>query len=168
MRKLFRVAMMFAAVAVPALSADQHCETGKGILQARIEVPTWIGDVHVVIGETDVLTGAFRPIAPPQRTGESGIGLETGLKLKFDFGAQGSISFEVPNGITLQPAPGPNGSAEYRGIAKVIEGTGRFEKTTGTLLIDGMYILWFEDPQNPATVWGRWNANLTMRLCKAR
>jgi hypothetical protein len=147
-------------------AAQNDCEPVKGMLQARLENGRWAGDVHLVAAETDVLTGAFRPIQPPQSSNADGIGVETGLKFQFDFGDQGSISVEIPYGITLRPAPGPAGHAEYRGVGKIIDATGRFDKRAGTLLMEGMYILWF-DPSDRSNVWGRWNAQLTMRLCKA-
>lgn len=97
--------LLCALVIGTAMAAGQNdCEPVKGMLQARLENGRWAGDVHVVAAETDVLTGAFRPIQPPQSSNADGIGVETGLKFTFDFGDQGSVSAEIPYGITLRPA----------------------------------------------------------------
>lgn len=166
--KQLRYAAALAITLSGLALADNKCQNFRGVLQGRLEAPAgWMGDVYGALDETSVMTAAVRGTILPVTSADSGVGLEQGWQLLWDFGAEGTITTEIPYGLVLKPAPGPQGYGDYRGVGKIVGATGRFDKSSGTVLVEGPYVVWFLTPGDRSTVQGKWNATVTFRICKA-
>jgi hypothetical protein len=169
MSKLFcGVAAMLAAAGLAC--AEEKCQTFRGVLQAYFDasVRNWVTEIHGVLDDAKMLAGGTSAIQRLTTSIDRGIGIDRDGLLLWDFGVDGSLTIEVPIGLHLRPAPGPHGFGLYRGMGKIVDGTGDFVKTTGTVVYEGPWVLWFETPGDATTARGRWNAEVTMRICKAQ
>jgi hypothetical protein len=164
-----------AILMVGVAQGQENCQTLRGMLQGRLELPAgWVSQVYGTLGEAgvlDVLRGELRAIEPGNTVSDSGVGTELNVKYRLDFGANGSIVFQVPYGLLVEPPNAPRGPGigTYLGVGKILSGTGRFQSgfwsATGTVLMEGPYVVWFDDPSNPATVQGRFSATVIIRAC---
>jgi hypothetical protein len=77
-----------------------------------------------------------------------------------------TFTYEVPNAVFPAP-PGQGGLMRYIGnTAKIVQGTGRFLSASGNLNITGPAIAWPDNsPNNPIGFLGRWNAELSGKVC---
>jgi hypothetical protein len=73
-----------------------------------------------------------------------------------------SFTYKVPQAFVIWPAGKSLGS--YKATANVVKGTHRFASASGQLEIAGPFILW-ADPNSPFGVSGRWNGDLSGRIC---
>jgi len=73
-----------------------------------------------------------------------------------------SFTYKVPQAFVIWPAGKSLGS--YKATANVVKGTHRFASASGQLEIAGPFILW-ADPNSPFGVSGRWNGELSGRIC---
>ena len=165
MKKLLFVGAVLATAAVAA--AGEKCQTMRGVLQSYLDPAQklWVNEIHALVDETTMVTGAMTPIIRASTTIDRGIGVDAGGVSLWEFGADGTLTTEGGIGLHLRPAPGPQGFGLYRGMGKIVDGTGMFKKATGTVVFEGSWVLWFL-PGDPPTPQGRWNADVTMRICK--
>jgi hypothetical protein len=125
-----------------------------------------VNEIHGVVDDSTMVTGKMTAITRATTTIDRGIGIDRdGLQL-WDFGESGTLTVELPVGLHLRPAPGPHGFGVYRGMGRIVDGSGGFTKSTGTVLYEGPWVLWFETSGDTTTAKGRWNAEVTLRICK--
>ena len=75
-----------------------------------------------------------------------------------------SFTYEVPASVFPKP-PGQDGLGLYSGnTAKIVSGTGKFAAASGNLNVGGSYLTW-RDSGSPFGVSGRWNAELSGKIC---
>jgi hypothetical protein len=115
-----------------------------------------------------MVTGKMTPIIRAGTSIDRGIGIDRDGLQMWDFGEDGALTVELPIGLPLRPAPGPRGIGVYRGMGKIVDGTDGFSKATGNVLYEGTWVLWFLSPGDSTTAQGRWNADVTMRICKGQ
>ncbi|MCL4850946.1 MAG: hypothetical protein KJZ78_06135 [Bryobacteraceae bacterium] len=167
MNKLLYIAVGTLAVAGFG-RAEEKCQTIRGVLQAYLdpEVRFWVNEVHGVLDDTRMVVGKMTALAPATTSIDRGIGIDRDGLQMWDFGEDGALTVELPVGLHLRPAPGPQGFGVYRGMGRIVDGTGPFANATGTVLYEGSWVLWFLTEGDSPTPQGRWNADVTMRICK--
>ncbi len=150
--------------------AEQPCQTLRGVLQAYFDasVRSWVNEIHGVVDDTKMVAGNMTAIVRVTTSIDRGIGIDRDGLLLWDFGEDGTLTVELPVGLHLRPAPGPQGFGLYRGMGMIVDGTGGFAKATGTVVYEGSWVLWIVTPGDPTTAQGRWNADVTMRICKGQ
>lgn len=183
MRRKIMVALTVVFIAaivsflIPALGskaqAQQNCPSFQAILQGRfpLEAPLplrdgdgWGGNVYGFLGD-EPLVGIY--------SGDDGtvswhkwVGMGKGGTYKFAFGPlDNNNTFTiVATQATFPNPPGifPSGGM-YQANWKIAQGTGRFQYATGNMFAKGPYIVSTTD--NWATVFGRWNAEITGNIC---
>jgi hypothetical protein len=169
----FVFAVAVVAFLLPALGpraqAQQACTEFRAIGQATLPTPhpllptdTWGGDVYGNLGG-EFLSGIFS--GNDGDTSEHGMtGMGTNGSYTFVFGTD---SFTMEVGHAAWPsAPGKVGFLDYRGQAKIVEGsgTGRFQYASGNLQWAGPAIVW-PDQSSPFGVQGRFNAEIRGNIC---
>jgi hypothetical protein len=168
MRLVYGMAALLAAAAV--LSAQEKCQTVRGVLQAYFDpsLRAWVNEIHAVVDDSKMITGKMTMKTPSTTTIDRGIGFDRDGVQTWDFGEDGTLTVEVPVGLHLRPAPGPEGFGVYWAMGMIVDGTGGFAQATGTVIHEGPWVLWFVTPGDRTTAQGRWNAQITMRVCKAK
>ena len=163
---IFTVAV--AALLLPAAAqAQQDCLEFRAIGQAALPSPydlvegedTWGGDVYGSLGG-EFLSGIVSG-NDGDLSGHGVTGMGTNGSYTFVFGTD---SFAMEVGHAAWPsAPGKVGFLDYRGQAKIVEGTGtgRFQYASGNLQWAGPAIVWF-DEFGPH---GRFNAEIRGDIC---
>ena len=149
--------------------AQQGCTEFRAIGQATLPSPydliegvdndVWGGDVYGSLGG-ELLKGIF--------SGNDGTSYEHGVTTVgtngtyvFDFGIVGSFTMNVSHAAWPIP-PGKVGLIEYRGTAKIIQGTGRFATAAGNLEWRGPAIVLFTPEGYPD---GHFNAEINGFIC---
>ncbi len=164
------LAVAVAAFLLPALGpraqAQQACTPFRAVGQAALPTPhpmlptdTWGGDVYGSLGG-EFLSGIFS--GNDGETGGHGVtGMGTNGSYTFVFGSD-SFTTEVAHAAWPFP-PGKAGMGDYRGTAKIVEGsgTGRFQYAWGNLEWSGPFIVWFDQ----LGVHGRYNADIRGNIC---
>ncbi len=149
----------------PPAQAQQACTELRALGQATLPTPhpllptdVWGGDVYGNLGGQFV-TGIF--------SGNDGNTMGHGVtnqgrdgSYTFVFGPD-SFTIEVPHAAWPFP-PGKGGLGYYRGAAKIVQGTGRFQNASGNLNWSGPFIVWTFDGEN---FHGRFNAEIRGNIC---
>jgi hypothetical protein len=166
MKLAYSLAVMLAVAGLA--SAEEKCQTLRGVLQAYFDasVRGWVNEIRGVVDDSTMVAGKMTSITRATTTIDYGIGIDRDSLQLWDFGEAGALTVEVPVGLHLRPAPGPHGFGVYRGMGRIVEGSGGFEKSTGTVLYEGPWVLWFEPEGDSTVAKGRWNAEVTLRICK--
>jgi hypothetical protein len=142
---IFVFAVAALAWLLPATAqAQQGCTEFRAIGQATAPSPyilvgddMWGGNVYGSLGG-EPLSGIFSG-NDGDLTGHGVTGMGTNGTYVFDFG---SDSFTMVVSHAAWPAPpGKVGLLEYRGTAKIVQGTGRFETAAGNLEWSGPAII---------------------------
>ncbi len=165
---IFVFAVAVTAFLVPALGpraqAQQACTEFRAVGQATLPSPhpllptdTWGGDVYGSLGG-EFLSGIFS--GNDGNTWDHGVG-STGKSGFYTF-VFGSDTFTMEVHAAFRFAPGKVGLGEYRGAAKIVQGTGRFENASGNLDWAGPFIVWTPDGEN---YYGRYNAEIRGNIC---
>ncbi len=165
-------AVAVAAFLLPALrpraQAQQACTPFRAIGQAELPTPvplnpddTWGGYVYGTLGG-EFLSGIVSG-NDGNTFGHGVTGMGTNGSYTFVFGTD-SFIMEVAHAAWPFP-PGKAGMGDYRGAAKIVEGsgTGRFEYASGNLNWTGPFIVW--TPDGGVTWQGRYNAEIRGNIC---
>lgn len=166
----FVVMVVILLFTAPVLVAQENCLQLRIIGQAQFPAPEllrpgdgWGGEVvAMVTGETTPLSGKF--------SGSDGtviwrkvIGMGKDGSYKFDFGEAGTFTTHVTNAV-YPITPAKLGFGYYQAAHKIAEGTGRFQNTSGNLLVAGTYFFWLDD-SSPDGGYGRWNPDIMGQVC---
>ena len=163
---------MVALVAWPppaGAQAQQGCTEFRAVGQATLPSPytlvigednVWGGQVYGSLGG-EFLSGIF--------SGNDGTAYQHGVSTvgtngtyKFVFGSD-SFTMNVSHAAWPFP-PGNVGLGEYRGTAKIVQGTGRFATAAGNLEWKGPFIVFA--PETPGEMpHGHFNADITGFIC---
>jgi hypothetical protein len=165
---IFVFALGAAAFLLPALGsraqAQQACTEFRAIGQEALPTPhpllptdTWGGDVYATLGG-DFLSG----IVSGNDGDMSSQGVGVTAKNGFYTYVFGTDSFTVEEHAAAGWAPGKVGLGDFRGEAKIVAGTGRFENASGNLTVAGPFIVWSPDGEN---YYGRFNAEIHGSIC---
>ncbi len=158
------VAFLLPAVG-SRVQAQSACMEFRAVGQAILPTPhplkpddVWGGDAYGTLGG-QFITGIF--------SGNDGIGNEHGVPgmgrdglYTFVFGTD-SFTMVVHHATWPFP-PGKVGLGYYRGTAKIMQGTGRFQNASGNLDWAGPFIVWTPDEVN---YYGRYNAEIRGSIC---
>ena len=168
---IFVFAVGAAAFLLPALGqraqAQQACTPFRAVGHAALPTPhplspddTWGGDVYASLGG-EFLSGIFSG-NDGDTAGHGMTGMGTNGSYTFVFGTD-SFTMEVGHAAWPFP-PGKVGLLDYRGQAKIVEGsgTGRFLYASGNLQWAGPAIVWSPDGEN---FYGRFNPEITGSIC---
>jgi hypothetical protein len=157
-----------AAFLLPALGpraqAQPACTEFRAIGQATLPTPhpllptdTWGGDVYGSLGG-EFLSGIFSGNDGNQSwQGAGGTGKNGSYTFVF-----GSDSFTMEVHAAFGFPPGKVGLGDYKGAAKIVQGTGRFENASGNLQWAGPFIVWSPDGEN---FYGRFNPDIRGNIC---
>ena len=165
----FVFAVAVAAWLLPAAAqAQQGCTEFRAIGQGTLFSPydlvdgpdVWGGEVYGSLGG-EFLSGIF--------SGNDGTAYQHGVSTvgtngtyKFVFGSD-SFTMNVSHAAWPFP-PGNVGLGEYRGTAKIVQGTGRFATAAGNLEWKGPFIVFA--PETPGEMpHGHFNADITGFIC---
>jgi hypothetical protein len=168
---IFAFAVAVAVLLLPAAAQAQgQCTEFRAIGQATLPSPysllvggpnVWGGDVYGSLGG-EFLSGIF--------SGNDGTSYEHGVSnvgtngtYVFNFGPDGSFTMNVSHAAWPFP-PGKVGLGDYRGTAKIVQGSGRFATAAGNLEWRGPFIVWL-DNNSPFGVQGRYNAEIKGFIC---
>ena len=119
----------------------------------------WGGNVYGSLGG-EPLSGIFSG-NDGDLTGHGVTGMGTNGTYVFDFGLVGSFTMNVSHAAWPAP-PGKLGFLEYRGTAKILQGTGRFETAAGNLEWSGPAIVFMPEGEPPH---GYFNAEIKGFIC---
>jgi hypothetical protein len=168
---IFVLGAAVAAFLLPALGpraqAQQGCTEFRAIGQASLPAPiplhpdtdTWGGSVYGSLGG-EFLSGIFSGNDGNQSwQGAGGTGRNGSYEFVF-----GSDRFTMEVHAAFGFPPGKVGLGNYRGSAKIVEGsgTGRFANASGNLDWAGPFIVWTPDGEN---FYGRYNAEIRGNIC---
>lgn len=126
----------------------------------------WVGPVQLALGPDEVLIGKVSEYdGEPGPSHHTGQGRDTG-SYYFDFYEQGSFVVRYTHAVwpnLPQFKAAATGTFHANGEVDITAGTGRFVKTTGSIITDGPFLAWNLDAPNPPS--GRFNNTITGKLC---
>lgn len=158
------VAFLLSAM-VSQAQAQSACTEFRAVGQATLPTPhplkpddVWGGDVYGSLGGQFV-SGIF--------SGNDGNTTQHGIT---GMGRDGSYTFVLgTDSFTMEvhhaawPFPlGKVGLGYYRGTAKIMQGTGKFQNATGNLDWAGPFVVWTPDEVN---FFGRFNSEIRGSIC---
>lgn len=176
----FTFALLAGALLWPSLGAQAQgqsgCKSFHAIVQAELPSSTplyrpgvfdvWGGPLHGMLGDqlllNAVLSGNDGETFPH---GVNTVGRGGSYTICTDNPAcTNTFTYEVPNAVWPIP-PGHGGFLNYIGkTAAIVGGTGVFASVSGNLNVEGPGIVW-EDANAPFGFYGRWNGELTGKVC---
>jgi hypothetical protein len=155
--------------------AQQGCKQFDALAQASLPSSTplfktvdiWGGLLYGMLGEELIPQGALSG-NDGQDTwhGAIGIGRDGSYTVCVNYPAcSDSFTYEVHNAVFPFP-PGKAVGFYIGNTAKIATGTGRFISATGNLNVSGPAFAWPDsDPSNPLGARGRWNVQLSGKVC---
>jgi len=174
------IAFLLLFIASPMYGGGpDNCVAVSGIAQVRLldfgnpdwvggrPGDPWVGPVQLVVGD-EIFLGKLS-----ENDGEygpsNGTGQSRGGSYFFDFDTQGSFiveynNSEYPNKPKFLPSYGV-GKFRSQGSVNILNGTGRFTKTTGNIMTDGTFVAWNIDQPGVVVPSARFNNTITGKLC---
>jgi len=186
MRRISVVALAFVFVLAFALAlpivpgsevqANQKCKAFHGFVQGRLPTPnpfastdTWGGPVIVNLdgeflqGGMSGNDGTEYPHGPVSifKGGEYKVCLTSAAAWGGANDCLDSFTYKA-QALVIWPTGKFLGS--YKATANIVKGTNRFASASGQLEVAGPFILW-DDPNSVFGVSGRWNGEISGRVC---
>jgi hypothetical protein len=160
-RHLLGAAALAAGLALTPLPAQQACLEYNAVSPMALEDPAkgYTGPTYAKLGDEVLIDkgDGIPTLVPPTTTCQDGVCAEWGARMKTDFGNGDTITIEVIMAVYDTPPV----FGMYRGWNRIVEGTGRFEKATGTLYDSGPFFAWIDDKG----IHSRFNGKTTGKIC---
>jgi len=162
--KLLSLALLVVLVSVPALAQNGKCEPLKGSLAAQL-VPAqgWVGQGYLAFGKDEPIATSLldQPVGAPGLPNNSG-GLSGKERLTFTTRDLSTVVMAMNYWGNARPVPFMN---EYVGSGD-ISGTGNYQGVTGTVHIQGQYIIDMGNPPDKSRAWPLvWMAEIQGVIC---
>jgi hypothetical protein len=185
---IFVLVLAAGAVLLPTSSANaqmqqpramRQCKPLHAIAPCQLPTPasfkdtdTWGGPVYGML-DTEFLQGGWSGNDGTQY-GDDKVSIFKGgvYTLCFTSGSSWGGPGDCANSFTYEVQavvvwPGANTLGSYKGIGKIVKGTGRFANASGHLEIAGPFIVW-PDASSPLGVYGRGNLEFNGEICGAQ